>query len=129
MIVIRLEQMLSASSGSSSTSSRSKGGSRSTSIATTSAISSTNSGRLENVSHCRIRLAYSRSSSLIAERIRSYVWYSICLQRDFVDHDIQRYVQQRLRDDKGLAKWNQDGAIRQEIETALMHGARGMYAF
>lgn len=29
---------------------------------------------------------------------------TICLQRDIVDKDIQRYVQQRLSDDKTLAK-------------------------
>jgi hypothetical protein len=52
---------------------------------------------------------------------------TVCLQRDVVDQDIQRYVQQRLRDDKGLAKWNKDAAIRQEIEAALMRGAQGMY--
>jgi hypothetical protein len=44
-----------------------------------------------------------------------------------VDVDIQRYVQQRLSDDKGLEKWNKDAAIRQEIEAALMGGACGMY--
>ncbi|KAH9876213.1 hypothetical protein J1614_004092, partial [Plenodomus biglobosus] len=53
--------------------------------------------------------------------------HAVCLQRDVVDQDIQRYVQQRLRDDKDLAKWNKDGAVRQEIETALMRGARGMF--
>jgi hypothetical protein len=37
---------------------------------------------------------------------------AVCLQRDVVDLDIQRYVQQRLGDDKGLAKWNKDAAIR-----------------
>ncbi|RII24200.1 hypothetical protein CUC08_Gglean011924 [Alternaria sp. MG1] len=52
---------------------------------------------------------------------------AVCLQRDIVDQDIQRYVQQRLHDDKGLAKWNKDAAVRQEIEAALMHGARGMF--
>jgi hypothetical protein len=52
---------------------------------------------------------------------------TICLQRDVVDLDIQRYVQQRLSNDKSLAKWNKDAAIRQEIEAALMRGARGMY--
>jgi hypothetical protein len=52
---------------------------------------------------------------------------TICLQRDVVDEDIQRYVQQRLSDDMTLAKWNKDAAIRQEITAALMHGARGMY--
>jgi hypothetical protein len=53
---------------------------------------------------------------------------TICLQRAVVDKDIQRYVQQRLSDDKTLAKWNKDAAIRQEIEGALIRGARGMYA-
>jgi hypothetical protein len=52
---------------------------------------------------------------------------AVCLQRDVVDQDIQRYVQQRLRVDKGLAKWNKVASVRQEIEAALMHGARGMY--
>lgn len=44
-----------------------------------------------------------------------------------MDQDIQRYVQQRLRDDKGLAKWIKDAATRQEIESTLMRGACGMY--
>ncbi|KAG9206091.1 hypothetical protein G6514_004812 [Epicoccum nigrum] len=52
---------------------------------------------------------------------------TICLQRDVVDRDIQRYVQQRLSDDKALTKWNKDAVIRQEIETALMDGAQGMF--
>jgi hypothetical protein len=54
---------------------------------------------------------------------------AVCLQRDIVDQDIQRYVQQRLRVDKGLAKLNKDAAVRQEIEAALMGGARGMQVF
>jgi hypothetical protein len=54
---------------------------------------------------------------------------AVCLQRDVVDKDIQRYVQQRLSKDKGLAKWNKDAAIRQEIETAMMRGAHGMCVF
>jgi hypothetical protein len=52
---------------------------------------------------------------------------TICLQSDIVDKDIQRYVQQRLSDDKSLVKWEKDAAIRQEIEDALMGGACGMY--
>ncbi|KAJ4339413.1 hypothetical protein N0V95_007791 [Ascochyta clinopodiicola] len=52
---------------------------------------------------------------------------TICLQRDVVDKDIQRYVQQRLSNDKSLTKWNKDAAIKQEIEAALMRGARGMF--
>jgi len=53
----------------------------------------------------------------------------ICLQRDVVDEDILRFVQQRLRDDKRLAKWDKNAEVRQEIETALMRGARGMSVF
>jgi hypothetical protein len=52
---------------------------------------------------------------------------SVCLQSEVVDEDIQRYVRQRLSDDKSLRRWERDIAIRQEIEIVLMQGARGMY--
>ncbi|KAL5371605.1 hypothetical protein DPSP01_014146 [Paraphaeosphaeria sporulosa] len=52
---------------------------------------------------------------------------TLCLQRDIVDEDIQRYVRQRLCDDRDLVKWNKDAAIKEEIEVALMRGARGMF--
>ena len=76
-------------------------------------------------------LVTSRKERDIETSLESYVGEedAICLQRDVVDQDIQRYVQQRLRDDKGLAKWNKDASVRQEIEEALMHGACGMYVF
>jgi hypothetical protein len=51
----------------------------------------------------------------------------ICLQSELVDKDIQLYVRQRLSDDKNLRKWQKDIALQQEIVTALMQGARGMY--
>ncbi|KAI1522072.1 hypothetical protein PtrSN002B_012259 [Pyrenophora tritici-repentis] len=74
-------------------------------------------------------LMTSRKERDIESSLESYVGEedAVCLQRDVVDKDIQRYVQQRLRVDKGLAKWNKDATIRQEIEEALMHGARGMF--
>jgi hypothetical protein len=74
-------------------------------------------------------LMTSRKERDIESSLESYVKEkdTICLQRDIVDSDIQRYVQQRLSDDKTLAKWNKDTAVRQEIEAALMHGACGMY--
>jgi type III secretory pathway component EscV len=74
-------------------------------------------------------LMTSRKERDIESSLESYVKEedTICLQRDVVDKDIQRYVQQRLSDDKTLTKWNKDTAVRQEIEAALMHGARGMY--
>jgi hypothetical protein len=76
-------------------------------------------------------LMTSRKERDIESSLESYIKeeYTISLQRDVVDKDIQRYVQQRLSVDKTLAKWNKDAAIRQEIEAALMHGARGMYVF
>ncbi|KAH8623087.1 hypothetical protein IG631_22244 [Alternaria alternata] len=52
---------------------------------------------------------------------------AVCLQRDVVDRDILRYVQQRLRDEKNLAKWSRDPVVRQQIETALKNGAHGMF--
>jgi hypothetical protein len=74
-------------------------------------------------------LMTSRKERDIERSLESYVGEedTVYLQRDVVDKDIQRYVQQRLSDDKGLAKWNKDDSIRQEIEVALMRGARGMY--
>jgi hypothetical protein len=73
-------------------------------------------------------LMTSRKERDIESSLESYVEEenTVCLQRDVVGQDIQRYVQQRLRDDKCLAKWNKDAAVKQDIEEALMHGARGM---
>ena len=46
-----------------------------------------------------------------------------------MNEDISRYVRNRLHEDKALAKWNKDADIRQEIETALMSRAGGMYVY
>jgi hypothetical protein len=54
---------------------------------------------------------------------------TICLQSELVDKDIHTYIRQRLSDDKSLKKWRNDRYIQQEIETALMEGAHGMYIF
>ncbi|KAF1969208.1 hypothetical protein BU23DRAFT_477739 [Bimuria novae-zelandiae CBS 107.79] len=51
----------------------------------------------------------------------------ICLQSVLVDKDIQRYVRQRLSDDKRLRKWERDAAIMGDIEATLMDGAKGMF--
>jgi hypothetical protein len=76
-------------------------------------------------------LMTSRKERDIETCLESYVREedTVCLQRDVVDQDIQRYVQQRLRDKKSLAKWTKDAAISQEVEDALMRGAHGMYVF
>ncbi|KAF2630885.1 HET-domain-containing protein [Macroventuria anomochaeta] len=73
-------------------------------------------------------LMTSRKERDIESSLESYVDKedTVCLQSDVVDKDIQRYVQQRLSDDKSLVKWQRDAAIRQEIEAALMCGARGI---
>jgi hypothetical protein len=73
-------------------------------------------------------LVTSRKERDIERSLEEYIREedAVCLQRDVVDKDIQRYIQQRLRVDKGLAKWNRDAVVRQEIEDALMGGARGM---
>jgi len=54
---------------------------------------------------------------------------AICLQSELVDEDIQRYVRQRLTNEESLKKWQKDLTVSQEIETALMKGARGMYLY
>ena len=76
-------------------------------------------------------LMTSRKERDIETCLESYVREedTVCLQRDVVDQDIQRYVQQRLRDKKSLAKWTKDAAISQEVEDALMRGAHGMHVF
>ncbi|KAH7074055.1 hypothetical protein FB567DRAFT_188329 [Paraphoma chrysanthemicola] len=74
-------------------------------------------------------LLTSRKERDIESSLENYVEANntVCLERDVVDKDIQLYVQQRLRDEKSLVKWNQDAAVRQEIEHALMRGAHGMF--
>ena len=69
----------------------------------------------------------SRNERGVEVGLKSYVEHTIYLQSEFVDSDIQLYVQQRLSDDKTLMKWGRDAGIRHEIETALIHRARGMY--
>ncbi|KAF2876225.1 heterokaryon incompatibility protein-domain-containing protein [Massariosphaeria phaeospora] len=74
-------------------------------------------------------LITSRKERDIETSLESYIKEedTLCLQRDVVDKDIQRYVQRRLSKDTTLTKWNKDAAVRQEIETVLMRGACGMF--
>lgn len=53
---------------------------------------------------------------------------TICLETKLVDGDIQKYVRQRLSDDRRLKKWQKDPVMSHEIEDRLMKGAHGMYA-
>ena len=52
--------------------------------------------------------------------------YTISLQSDIVDSDIQLYIRERLCEDKGLRKWRKDGELQDEIEKTLLKGAQGM---
>jgi hypothetical protein len=76
-------------------------------------------------------LVTSRKERDIERSLESYIKEeeTICLQGDVIDKDIQRYIQRQLSNEKGLAKWNKDAAVRQEIKTALMRGACGMYVY
>jgi hypothetical protein len=74
-------------------------------------------------------LMTSRKERDIEISLEGYVGDAICLQSDIVDTDIQRYIQQRLSDDKSLTKWSKDAEIKRKIEAALMHGACGMYLY
>jgi hypothetical protein len=54
---------------------------------------------------------------------------TICLESELVDRDILTYVRHTLSTDKSLSKWQKDPTIREEIESALIKGAHGMYAY
>lgn len=76
-------------------------------------------------------LLTSRKERDIEDSLASYIdnENALCLQSDIVDKDIHRYIEQRLSDDQSLAKWRKDATVKQEIEFALINGARGMYVY
>jgi len=90
---------------------------------------------LENVAGWKLQnthlLMTSRKERDIETSLETFVVPDdmISLQRDVVDADILRFVRQKLSDDKRLAKWNNNAEVKQEIETALMQGAQGMYVY
>lgn len=51
----------------------------------------------------------------------------VSLQQGLIDEDIHQYIQTRVRTDKGLSRWQQQPEIQEEIITALMGKADGMY--
>jgi hypothetical protein len=61
-------------------------------------------------------LMTSRKERDIENSLEGYVKEedTVCLQRNVVDKDIQRYVQQRLSDDKGLAKLDEQRGLRRK---------------
>jgi Cdc6-like AAA superfamily ATPase len=92
-------------------------------------------GILESMAGWRLEslhiLATSRKERDIESSLEDFVdkQNTICLQSKLVDKDIHIYIRQRLSDDKSLRKWQNDRHVQQEIETALMEGAHGMYIF
>jgi hypothetical protein len=76
-------------------------------------------------------LVTSRKERDIEKALETYVdeEHTVCLESHLVDEDIQRYVRQRLSNDRSLVKWEMNTVVREEIEVALMRGARGMYAY
>ena len=76
-------------------------------------------------------LVTSRKERDIEASLESIVVKSnmISLRDSIVDQDIQRYVRHRLSVDKSLKKWQKDPEICNEIEVALMNGARGMHVY
>lgn len=53
----------------------------------------------------------------------------VCMTSKSIDMDIEIYVQQRLSNDRSLRKWQTNVTARQDIQTSLMKGARGMYGY
>ncbi|KAL9038976.1 MAG: hypothetical protein Q9214_005064 [Letrouitia sp. 1 TL-2023] len=76
--------------------------------------------KLENV-HI---LATSRKETDISEMLESLHTSPIPIQNNYVNADIQKYVSQKLKNDKKLKKWPE--MVQSEIQETLMKGARGI---
>ena len=80
------------------------------------------------------RLAYvniltmSRTEEDIKEVLTTLCTCTISLESAEVDGDIQLYINTRLHSDPKLKRWSKNAALMQEIQTALVNGAGGMYA-
>ena len=92
-------------------------------------------GLLERIAGWRLEnlhiLVTSRREQDIENSLKSIIdeQSTICLESKLVDRDINKYVCQRLSNDKGLKKWQKDPDIMHEIEARLMEGAHGMYIY
>ncbi|XP_014558237.1 hypothetical protein COCVIDRAFT_36442 [Bipolaris victoriae FI3] len=74
-------------------------------------------------------LLTSRKERDIQNSLETFIYEQshVCLQSERVDKDIQKYVQQRLSNDKDFSRWEKDPTVRQDIETTLVKGAQGMF--
>jgi hypothetical protein len=69
-------------------------------------------------------LATSRPNQITEESIASRTLHTINIQSAVIDVDIQIYIRERLQNDIRLRKWPLK--VKQEIESGLMLGAKGM---
>jgi hypothetical protein len=70
-------------------------------------------------------LATSRPDPKINECLASRIMHVIDLQSVIVDADIQLHICEELQRDFSLRKWPLE--VKNEIETSLMEGAKGMW--
>jgi hypothetical protein len=73
----------------------------------------------------KIRLMAFSRKEIDIERTFENVATGISLSNTWVEEDIRLYIQNRLRNSHKLRRWPE--ALRAEIETALVNGAKGMY--
>ena len=67
----------------------------------------------------------SRRETEIEDTVCHLATDTISLEESVVDKDILTYIRYQLRHDDRLSKWSEE--IQEEIETALMNGANGMF--
>ena len=67
----------------------------------------------------------SRRETEIEDILSYLVTDTIILEESVVDKDILTYVRYQLQNEVGLSKWSEK--IQEEIETALVNGANGMF--
>ena len=74
----------------------------------------------------KLRILATSRRELDIERALGDISIVISLTHNqWVDDDIRLYVQNHLREDRKLSRWPE--ALRTEIETSLVRGAKGMY--
>ena len=71
-------------------------------------------------------LATSRDEADIREHLAPLGPVCVGMEREFVDHDIQKYIDHILRSDPKLNRW--DEMVQKNISATLMTGADGMYS-
>jgi hypothetical protein len=71
-----------------------------------------------------IQLLVTSRKELDIERALSPLAIELSLSNPYVDEDIRTYIKSRLREDPKFSRWPE--TLRNETETALVKGAKGM---